>query len=348
MVISLSCFGKYGWELKALGIPVKALKISFSPTSIIKFFKLKKTLQQEKPDIVQTWMYHADFFGGLASRLAGIKNIIWGIRASFLAPKNSKPTTRLLIKILARLSNIVPKHIVTCALSARKIHKKLGYNQEKLITIQNGCDVSRFKPRKELKSKIRLEIKIKTTPFTIGSVGRFDPQKDYENLLDALVLLRKRNIKFQCVLAGTGLDLKNKTLKEWIIQKDLFRNIALLGCQNDIPKIMNAFDIHVLPSAYGEAFPNVVAEAMACGVPCVVTKVGDASLIIGKTGWAVPPKNPEKLSKAIEAAFIECQSKKWAEKCKSVRSRITSQYCMKKMCNSYEHLWKSTIKSQNY
>jgi glycosyltransferase involved in cell wall biosynthesis len=348
MVISLSCFGKYGSELEALGIPVKALKISFSPTSIIKFFELKKILQQEKPDIVQTWMYHADFLGGLASRLAGIENIIWGIRASFLSPNLSKTTTRLLIKILARLSNIVPKRIVTCALSARRIHKKFGYSQEKLITIQNGCDVSRFKPRNELKSKIRYGIKIKTTPFTIGSVGRFDPQKDYENLLDALVLLKKKNIRFQCVLAGTGLDPKNETLKEWIIQKNLFGSIALLGSQNDIPKIMNAFDVHVLSSAYGEAFPNVVTEAMACGVPCVVTKVGDASSIIGKTGWAVPPKNPEKLAKAIEAAFIECKGKRWAKRCKSVRSRITSRYCMKKMCNAYEHLWKDLIKSRKY
>ena len=109
-------------------------------------------------------------------------------------------------------------------------------------------------------------------------------------------------------------------------------------------QIMNGLDIYVQSSSYGEGFPNVVAEAMSCGTPCVVTDVGDASFIVGKTGWIVPPKNSSKLANAIEASFKEIDKNHWNERRNKARSRIRNEFDINKMIKSYNKLWNLVYK----
>jgi glycosyltransferase involved in cell wall biosynthesis len=174
----------------------------------------------------------------------------------------------------------------------------------------------------------------------IGTVGRYDPQKDHANLLQALVLLRSRNIPLRCVLVGTNLDGENQELLAQIQRLGLEKTVMLLGRRTDIPAVMSALDVHVLPSAYGEAFPNVVAEAMACETPCVVTDVGDAAYIVGDMGWVVPPRNALTLANAIEQALIALKNPAdWQQRKTAARQRIEQNFSIERMVAQYHAVW---------
>ena len=339
-VISLTCKGKYGSMLEALGVSVITLDMSPGRPSPIAFIRLVKALRQTNPDVVQTWMYHGDLFGGLAARVAGIQSVVWGVRHSNLEPGKSKKTTIWIAKILAKLSWWLPTKIVVCAQRAMDSHEALGYDRNKMRFIPNGYNLEDFKPGLDLDGKFKASLVSDPYIPLIGMVSRFDPQKDHYNLIKALAILRERSLEFRCVLVGTGLDSSNAQVLEWIARHDLTDHVQLLGRRNDIPKIMNALDLHVLPSA-SEAFPNVVAEAMACGTPCVVTDVGDAAYIVGDTGWVVPACDPKELAAAIATALQEKFSycADWQQRCQNSRDRIQNNFDIQTMVKNYQQVW---------
>lgn len=324
--------------LDVLGVDVVALNISRRRPSPIGFIRLVSLLRQHSPDVVQTWMYHADLFGGLAARVAGIKSVNWGIHHSMLERGTLKNTTIWIVRILSNLSWWVPWRIAVCAQRAKDVHEALGYSPEKMRVIPNGYDLAEFRPERDPDSSIRSSLKVSPSIPLIGTVGRFDPQKDHANLLGALAIVRSQNVQFQCVLVGTGLDDGNAVLAEMIGKLGLSGAVHLLGRRTDIPQVMNALDLHVLPSA-GEAFPNVVAEAMACGTPCVVTDVGDAGFIVGDTGWVIPPRDSIALADAIMAALTELNSSTWQARCDASRARIEEYFSIERMVRSYTELW---------
>ncbi len=338
IVISLKGPGKYFSLLKKIGIEIYCLDLKFY--SFYKFFYLIKLIRLLKPSIVQTWLVHGDFIGGIAARLSGIKNIIWNVRYSNLEIGKTKLTTILIIKILAKLSSLIPKSIVIVSKRAKKIYEKEGYDKKKIKFIPNGYDLSILKPNNFQKKIFQKKIKIKKNIPLIGNVARYDVKKDHFNLLNALSLIRSKNINFLCVLVGSNINKNNNRLVSKIKRLKLSKYVKLLGQNDNIFQIMNGIDIYIQSSSFGEGFPNVVAESMACGTPCIVTDVGDASFIVGKTSWVVPPNNPTKLAKAIEKVFYEIGTKKWNKRCYKTRSRIMQNFEIKSMLNSYNELWK--------
>ena len=344
-VISLKGPGKYFSLLNKLGIKVYCLNVNFF--SIIKFISLIKLLRFLKPDIVQTWLVHADFIGGIAARLAGIKNILWNIRYSNIEMGKAKLTTVIIIKILSVLSYLIPKFIITVSKKAKKIYEKIGYNKKIIKFIPNGYDLSILKINKHQKIKFKKKIKIKKNIPLIGKVARYDPQKDHLNFLDALSLIRSKNINFFCVLIGFNIDKKNINLISDIKRLKLTKHVKLLGQNDNISEVMNGLDLHILSSSYGEGFPNVVAESMACGTPCVVTDVGDSALVVGKTGWIVPPKNPAKLAKAVENALLEKGRNKGKKRCKKARLRIKQNFSIGNMIKLYDKGWNRVYKNNH-
>ena len=344
-VISLKGPGKYFSLLNKLGIKVYCLNVNFF--SIIKFISFIKLLRFLKPDIVQTWLVHADFIGGIAARLAGINNIFWNIRYSNIEIGKAKLTTVIIIKILSILSYFIPKFIITVSKKAKKIYEKIGYNGKIIKFIPNGYDLSILKINKHQKTNFKKKIKIKKEIPLIGKVARFDPQKDHLNLLSALSLIRSKNINFLCVLVGFNMNKKNINLMSDIKRLKLTNHVKLLGQNDDISEVMNGLDLHILSSSYGEGFPNVVAESMACGTPCVVTDVGDSGLVVGKTGWIVPPKNPVKLARAIENALYEKGSNKWNKRCKKARLRIMQNFSIGNMIKLYDKSWNRVYKNNH-
>jgi glycosyltransferase involved in cell wall biosynthesis len=342
-VVSLSDSGKYGPMLEAVGVLVTTLNMSPGSPSPLAFIRLVRLLRREQPDVVQTWLYHGDLFGGLAARVAGIRSLVWGIHHTTLEPGKSKKTTILIAKLLAKLSWWLPTKIVVCAQRAMEVHEALRYDRGKMRFIPNGYDLEDFKPGLDPEGEMKVALAPDQSVPLIGTVGRFDPQKDHANLLDALAILHGRGLAFRCVLVGMGLDSSNTQIVEWIAQRGLAENVQLLGAKTDIPNIMNALDLHVLPSA-GEAFPNVVAEAMACGTPCVVTDVGDAAYILGNTGWVVPPRDANSLAEAISTALQEIiNSGERSDRSFSARSRIEENFSVERMVRNYTSVWEESI-----
>ncbi len=206
-VISLTGRGKYYSLLKKLRIKVYCLNFKFF--SINKFIFLVKLLRSFKPDIVQTWLVHADFLGGIAARLAGIKNILWNIRYSNIEFGKAKFTTILIIRVLSVLSYIVPQFILSVSKRANKIYINKGYNKKIFKFIANGYDLNFLRVNKFQKIKFKKKIKIKNKIPLIGTVARYDPQKDHLNLLNALSLIHLKKIKFFCILVGSNMNRNN-------------------------------------------------------------------------------------------------------------------------------------------
>lgn len=340
IVISMMDAGKYGPMLLDKGVKLYCLNMDqgkFSPKAIVKLYKI---LKKTKPNVVQTWMYHADLIGGIVAKSLGIKKVFWNIRHSNFDENHTKASTIKIAKINARLSSIVPKSIISCAEGAVESHVELGYNKDKIIVIGNGYDLSTFNINSNSRSAIREELNIGKHPV-LGMVGRYDPQKNHEGLLEALSLIKKQGYNFDLVLVGRDLNEKNKELLHKIKKLDLYDQVHLLDQRSDIPNIMNALDIHILSSSYGEGFPNVIAEAMACGTPCIATDIGDSALIIGDSGWIVSENNSEELANAIIKGFQEKENEqKWAIKIKSARKRILDNFDIEIMVEKYNNVWR--------
>ena len=344
IVISLKGTGKYFYLLNEIGVKVYCLNLKFY--AIYQFLSFIKLLRFLKPEVVQTWLVHADLIGGLAARLVGIKNVVWNIRYSNFNIRKAKIETVLLVNILVKLSFFVPKLIIINSKKAKKFYEAKGYDKKKLVLIQNGYDLSILKPNKFQKKTFKKKLKIEKTIPVIGNVARFDPKKDHSNLLRALSIIKSKNINFLCVLVGSRIDNNNVDLISQIKKLQLSNHIKLLGQNSNISEVMNGLDIYVQCSSYGEGFPNVVAESMACGTPCIVTDVGDASDIVGETGWTVPPNRSIKLAKTINIVLNEIKKKNWSKKCNQARSRIKEKFYLKKMLESYHETW-NIIQKEN-
>ena len=339
-VVSLTDAGKYGPLLRHAGISVHCLNMPAGRVSLRGLTSLWRILKSEQPDVVQTWMYHADLLGGLVARLAGIRPVSWGVRQTNLEPGKSKRSTIWVARSCARLSRWVPRVIVCCAESAARVHRRIGYDQRKLVVVHNGYDLSEFRPDEQSRFALRKKLRIPSAARVLGMVGRFDPQKDHESLLDALATLDLEEIDAYCILVGSAVNDRNQALTSWIQGRGLGDRVLLMGQRTDIPAVMNVLDVHVLSSAFGEGFPNVLAEAMACGTPCVATDVGDAAVIIGDTGWIVPPKDAVALAMALSAALQEhSDADRWRQRKEAARARIEQRFSMESMVRGFHEVW---------
>lgn len=345
VVVSMMDEGKYGPLLRAAGVAVHCLGMPRGRVTVRGLWRLWRLLRAERPTVVQTWMYHADLVGGVLARLAGVRAVCWGIRNSNLEPGKSRRATIWIARLDARLSRWVPAAIVCCAAQARDVHVRLGYAAEKFVIIPNGYDVGRFRPDAAARARLRAEWGVPDGVPLLGMVARFDPQKDHANLLAACARLQASGADFAAVLVGTGCDAGNAALVQQLAAAGLTQRVRLLGRRDDVPAVMAALDLHVLSSAYGEAFPNVLAEAMACGTPCVTTDVGDAAQIVGETGWVVPPRDAAALAEGIAAALKEWRERpdEWAARRCAARERIVETFGLDRMVQAYRRVWGETV-----
>ncbi|MGP4789275.1 glycosyltransferase family 4 protein [Psychrobacter sp. 1Y11] len=342
VVISMMDKGKYGALLEKQGITVHCLMLNRNNINFKSLTKLYRLLKQLKPDVVQTWMYHADLIGGLTARFAGYKNIFWNVRNTELKKGSSKNSTIYIAKASALLSHVIPKKIVCCAVNASDIHSELGYDKKKLTVISNGFELNKFSPNDECRNAVITELSLDKVSDIIGMVGRFDPQKDHTNLIKAVHIVVKSRPNLKVLLIGKDMNEDNKTLLDLIKNLNIGKNIIFLDQRTDIPAVMNAMDLHILSSLYGEGFPNVIAEAMACGTPCVTTDVGDSALIVGDLGWVVPVGDSKALANAIITGIKEKDNKaKWLSRKQAVRQRILNNFDISSMVKNYDDVWKT-------
>lgn len=340
VVISLMDEGKYGPLLSQSGVTVHCLGMNPGIPSVVRLFRLVRLIRWEQPDVVQTWMYHADLLGGIAARLAGVRSVFWGIRHSTLEKGKSKRSTIIIARLCALLSSWVPSKIICCANKAQDVHAEIGYSARKLRVIPNGYDLSRFRSDAAAGAEVRAELGLGSNNFIIGNVGRFDPLKDHSNLLEALARVAECRIPFRCLLVGKGLSPDNVGLVKHIGALDLQDNVVLVGQRSDVPAIMSALDLHVL-SSLSEGFPNVLAEAMACGTPCVSTDVGDALEILGDQEVCCPARDPRALADLIIKSAREWQHSPsaWRDRKAASSQRIAERFSIEAMVEAYETSW---------
>lgn len=339
-VVSLMGPGKYGPLLASKGIKVTCLDMPKGRITLRGLFRLWRVIRTTRPDVVQTWMYHADLVGGLVTRMAGCRNVVWGMHNTTLSEEKSARNTIRTVRLCARLSSRVPHRIICCAEKTRAVHAALGYDETRMRVVPNGYDLSTFRPDPVSREQIRKELGIGSDTPVIGFVARFDPQKDHANLLHALANLRDSGRRPLCLLVGTGLAPDNADLSRMISDLGLTAQVRLMGRRSDIPAVMNALDVHVMSSA-SEAFPNVLCEAMACGTPCVTTDVGDAAVIVSDTGWVAPARDPKALSNAMADALSARERADWTARKEAARQRIETHFTIDRMVEGYHAVWHS-------
>nr|WP_255592651.1 glycosyltransferase [Bordetella sp. BOR01] len=340
-VVSLTDEGVYGARLRAAGVTVHALGMPRGRLTLDGFLGLRRLLAQDRPDAVQTWMYHADLIGGLAARLAGVRALAWGIRNSGAHLERSSRSARLVLQLCALLSGRVPAAIVCAARDAAVRHEQYGYRADRLVVIANGYDLSRYQPDPPAGQRMRQLWQVADGTPLVGCVARWDPLKDHANLLGAVASLVRsgRDRGLQCVLVGRGMSPGNADLAALIDSHGLRGRILLAGPSDDVPAVMNALDLHVLSSC-AEGFPNVVAEAMACGTPCVVTDVGDAAHIVGATAPVVPPEQSQALAQGMAAALDDIAARGREAVGAPGRARVLAEFDLARMVASYEAVWR--------
>ena len=274
-----------------------ALDIRSTTGGLIGLLKLIRLLRKQRPDIVQTWMYHADLLGGLAARLAGSCSVVWNIRSTAI-PQGAMSMTFWLVRLCAIFSYFIPDRIICCANSAKTAHIKLRYAAHKITAIPNGYVFSAFELHSDSRAKARRELGFDDGDTVIGVVGRFDPLKDFHNFVSAASYMATKRGHVKFLMVGRGNEWSNAILRGWIERAGLVKSFHLVGQQTDVAYFLSAMDIFCLSSA-SEAFPNVVVEAMGIGLPCVVTRAGDAADILGDDGFVVPVKDSISLADAL-------------------------------------------------
>ncbi|MEO8378947.1 MAG: glycosyltransferase [Acidobacteriota bacterium] len=335
-VISLTDTGLIADRLKALEVPVRALNFRWfrAPLDLL---RLVGWIRSSKADIVQTWMYHSDVIGGVAARLAGKSGVAWNIRASpFDGLSDLKWTTVAFIRLSAILSRMIPARIICCSESAQEIHKGFGYAARKMVIIPNGFDLEQFRPDVDARRSVREELGLSMQSPIVGLVARYDPMKDHALFFRAATIVAAQHPEVHFVLIGKGVTLENDPLIK-LIPPSLRHRVHLLGLRMDAARLMAAFDVAVSSSS-AEGFPNVVGEAMACAVPCVVTDVGDSAAIVGSTGLVVRPGDTEGLALGITSLLLMDADQR-RRLGTAARERVAGEFALPVIVRRYEEFY---------
>jgi glycosyltransferase involved in cell wall biosynthesis len=337
-VVSLTPGGSLAGRFIAAGVEVTEFDIKARPFR--EFIRLVGFIRKRRPDVVQTWMYHADLLGGIAARAAGLVNIVWGIRTTDVAAGGGKLNI-CLRAVCARLSTLIPKVIVCAAEAARGLHVNVGYDGERMAVVPNGLDLSHFCARDSERKSLRHQCGFTDADIVIGMLGRFNPAKDPENFIIAASLVAKSRPNTRFLLVGRNMMSVNTELAEWIEKSGCPGKFVLLGERSDAAACLAAMDIFCL-SSRTEGFPNVLAEAMAMQLPCVTTDVGDAALLLGNPESVVPKENPRALAIAIEAlvSLSEDQRRRLGAQ---AALRISSEFSIERMRERFEVIYNKLI-----
>ena len=295
-VISLTDLGFHGPILQKQGVSVYEMGMRSPKDFLRSAWRLIFLLRKIKPEILQTWMVHADLIGGTAARLAGIKHVIWGVHSTDYSVESR--STQVLRWLCSPLSYLIPSKVVCVAQSSLNASVDAGYAAQKMIVINNGFDVEALRQQRNPVGAIRAMAGIAPDELIIGCLGRFNPAKDHANFVKAAGLLAAKYPKSRFLMVGRNLDAANIALRSLISATGYENRFILLGERADAAACIDAMDVFVLSSCT-EAFPMVLGEAMALGIPCVTTNVGDSALLLGDAGELVPPRDSLALAAAV-------------------------------------------------
>ena len=339
-VISLTTLGVHGQPLRDAGIAVHALGLSNilgAPGALVRLLRLLRQLQ---PDLVQTWMYHADLLGGWAAHWLGLP-VIWGIH-SFDLRQGSSRSTRWVQRLCAWSSRRVPSRILCVAESSKRLHAELGYDAARITVIPNGFQVDVPAVPAEVVLALRRSLGVADHEVLIGCVGRFNPAKDHHNFVEAAARVARLQPAARFLMVGSGLVEGNPELDAWIDASGCAPSRFIrLGERSDVPQLLAAMDIFC-SSSRTEAFPLVVGEAMVMARAAVVTDVGDTAVLVGDAAVVVPPRDPQALADGLES-LLTAGSQTRVRLGQQARQRVIDQFSMARLIERTERVWAEVL-----
>lgn len=337
-VVSLTTYGSFGPLIRALGIPVEALELNMIPVSWFRLFRWWTRLRADTPDVVLAWMYHANVIAWLTTRwLKHRPVLIWNIRHALYFLAGEKVVTRWVIRAHRWLSRGVQAVVYNSHLALAQ-HQNYGIKVGRSFVIPNGFDLNRWYPHSSARDLLRRTYGIPHNAIVVGHVARYHVLKDQAILLRAMCDVMSRQHTVHFVLIGRDLNRNNLALASLIeaLPQDRLR---VLGERDDVEQLMRMMDIFCL-SSRSEAFPNVLGEAMASGVVCVTTDVGDARDVVGEIGRVVSSGNAMELAQEVEY-FVKMGSDELKRRGMLARARIQEHYEIKKVVKLYLELFSS-------
>lgn len=337
-VISLTEGGRHVDTLAELGVPVSSLAIPAGRPTLSGVIRLIKLVRRLDPDLLVGWMYHGNL-AALLARMVLFRRVpvLWNVRQSLYSLGHEKRGSAAVIRMLGPLSRFVSSIAYNSKLSVRQ-HETVGFRNDKTVLIPNGIDTSVFAPSDAARRNVRAELGIPGEALLVGRFGRFTSMKDYPSFLEAAAMLRRQFPGAHFLLVGTGVDRANAELASRIAVLGLEDVVHLLGERRDMPRLTAALDVAVSSSAFAEGFPNVMGEAMACGVPCVATDIGDSTWLIGPAGWIVAAGQPQALADACAQILAMPPSERKALGMAG-RQRIEKDFSLPAAVRRYEELF---------
>jgi len=322
----------------SLGVKKSIFAIFNNFYSVVKlYFFLKKF----KPDILLSSVYYADFLSSIIGGVAGVKNIVWGIHNG-VPYSDMKNKQKVAFKLVAFLSHLIPRYIISCSYNISKSHINNGYDCSKLKTIQNGVDVNKFKPNNKFRESIRRDLNISDSTCVLGSCNRFDLNKGHKDLFVVLASLISKGHDLKLVLCGRLINSENSFLMRQINKYNLNDHVILLGEKQNIHELLNIFDLYVTAS-YAEAFPLTIIEAMSCGIPVVSYDVGDTQEIIGDTGWVCDDIGNMQNFEVLVNKFLEESVENIIQRKDLTRRRIVKYWSHENVVQSYSSLFDTVV-----
>lgn len=296
-------------------------------------------LRAFQPTIIQSWLYHADLLATLLAVICGCKKLVWNVRCSDMELERYATLTKIVRRLLVVLSH-VPNAIISNSRRGIAVHQKLGYRAREWVLIGNGFDLEKFRPDPVLARRFRERLAIPARSRIVGLVARHDPMKDHDSLIAAAQIVFTQRDDVVYYLCGAGIrKLGAKTEALGLQEKFVLEDV-----RQDVEAIYPGCDFFVLSSAFGEGFPNVLGEAMSCGVPCITTAVGDAADIVADTGIVVSPRAPERLAAAMLEA-LDWSPTEYARRSAAARARISDHYSLQSVVAQYEALYSRLAES---
>ena len=344
-VVSLTTRGTRADDLEAMGVRVRAIGLARGHASWQALRELRSIAREVRPDVIQGWMYHASFAASLLSMTSRERwPVLWNVRHALDAWESEPRTLRWLIRLMARFSGH-PHSVIYNAFRSARQHEARGYAAARTVVIPNGVDTERFTPDTAGRAASRLALGLPANAIVIGMAARVDPLKDHDTFLRVAAQLATRDETVRFLLVGTGTEAGTGTQRTALDAAIAAREVELpalagrlvrCGERRDMPAIYNACDIVMLTSR-SEGSPNAVAEAMSCGVPCVLTDVGDAARLVGSSGDVTPVGDVAAL---VDAALrLVHDPARRAVRGRAASARIRAQYTAPRECSAYERLW---------
>jgi glycosyltransferase involved in cell wall biosynthesis len=334
-------------ELERDNIRVYSLAMRRGVANPLRAARLLKIVKNTRPNILQTWMYHADLLGTLVGRLARVPIIAWNIQCSSLSAFDHRWTSAALLRTLRALSR-VPDIVLANSQIGIEFHRTIGYRPRRWLYIPNSLDLREFRPDSAAAGWLRTELNLPCDALLIGYVARFHPIKDHGTFVAAAQLLAC-DPRIHFVLVGRDVNKENPFLAKPIAATGSAGRFHLLDHRTDVNRITAGLDI-ACSSSLSEGSSNVIAEAMACGTPCVATDVGDAALILQDAGMVVPPKQPKAIADRCRA-ILSLDVSRRHELGSMARARVEEFFSPQKVVtnyeNTYEELWASVCRSRN-